>query len=212
VLIENAEALESPKISSYIVVKVRMFKMGDVQNEVDHRLLFMDNQTLMKVVALFGDEAVKVIQVLKGVNEVTDKEIADKTQINIHVVRKVLYKLYDHSLVVPRRSRDKETRWFVYHWRLQPDQFAGLITSMKPLVLERLKTRLRYEMNHEFYSCQTPGCKRYTFEEAIEILFKCPICHKPMIHLNNDLFISVLTEKIEKIEKELTSSFSTIAP
>lgn len=167
-------------------------------------MFFVDDQTLMKVVALFGEEAVKVVQVLRGVNEVTDKEIADKTQLSIHMVRKALYKLYDHSLVVLRQSRDKETHWFVYHWRLQPDQFAGFIMSMKRRVLERLKTRLRYDVKHEFYSCQTSGCKRYTFEEAIEFLFKCPICHKPMTHLNNNRFIKVLTHKIEKIEKELS--------
>jgi len=158
----------------------------------------------MKVVALFGEEAVKVVQVLKGVHEVTDKEIADETQTSVHMVRKTLYKLYDHSLVVLRQSRDKETHWFVYHWRLQPDQFAGFITSMKRLVLERLKTRLRYEMDHEFYSCQTPGCKRYTFEEAVEFLFKCPTCHKPMTHLNSNSFIKILTQKIEQIAKELS--------
>ena len=60
----------------------------------------MDDQTLMKVVALFGEEAVKVVQVLEGVHKVTDKEIADETQVNIHVVRETLYKLVDHSLVV----------------------------------------------------------------------------------------------------------------
>jgi len=142
-------------------------EVGVVKNEVGPRLFFVDDQTLMKIVALFG-------------------------------------KLYDHSLVVLRRSRDKEKGWFVYHWRLQPDQFAGFITSMKRRVLERLKTRLRYEMKHEFYTCQTPGCKRYTFEEAIEFLFKCPICHKPMIHLNYNCFIKVLIRKIEQIEKELS--------
>ena len=178
--------------------------VGDVKNEVDYGLFFVDDQTLMKVVVLFGEEAVKVVQVLKGVDEVTDNEIADKILISIYMVRKALYKLYDHSLIALRRSRDKETGWFVYHWRLQPDQFAGFIASMKRLVLQRLKTRLRYEMNYEFYSCQTPGCKRYTFEEAIEFLFKCPTCDKPMIHLNNNCFINVLMQKIEQIERELS--------
>ncbi len=148
--------------------------MVAVKNEVGYRLFFVDDQTLMKVVALFGEEAVEVVQVLKGLDEVTDNEIADKILISIYMVRKALYKLYDHYLMGLRRSRDKKTGWFVYHWRLQPDQFAGFIASMKRLVLGRLETRLRYEMNHEFYSCQTRGCKHYTFEEAIEFLFKCP--------------------------------------
>lgn len=179
-------------------------EVGVVKNEVGPRLFFVDDQTLMKIVALFGEEAVKVVRVLKVVDELTDNEIADKTQMSIYMVRKALYKLYDHSLVVLRRSRDKEKGWFVYHWRLQPDQFAGFITSVKRHVLERLKTRLRYEMNHEFYTCQKRGCKRYTFEEAIEFLFKCPVCHRPMIHLSYNCFIKVLIRKIEQIERELS--------
>lgn|GEM_PF-5022938 len=70
-------------------------------------MFFVDDQTLMKVVALFG-EAVNAVQVLKGADEVKDKEIADETQINIHVVRETLYKLYDHSLVVLRQSRTRK--------------------------------------------------------------------------------------------------------
>jgi len=117
--------------------------VGVIKKEVGPRLFFVDNQTLMKIVVLFGEEAVKVVRVLKVGDEVTDNEIADKAQMSIYTVRKALYKLYDHSLVVLRRSRDKETHWFVYHWRLQSDQFAGFITSMKRRVRERLRTRLR---------------------------------------------------------------------
>jgi len=176
-------------------------EVGVVKNEVGPRLLFVDHQTLMKIVALFGEEAVKVVRVLKVVDELTDNEITDKTQMSIYMVRKALYKLYDHSLVVLKRSRDNEKGWFVYHWRLQLDQFAGFITSMKRRVLERLKTRLRYEMKHELHTCQTLGRKRYIFEEAIEFLFKCPVCHRPMIHLSYNCFIKVLIRKIEQIKR-----------
>lgn len=86
-------------------------------------------------------------------DELTDNEIADKTQMSSYMVRKALYKLYDHPLVVLRRSHDNEKGWFVYHWRLQLHQFAGFITSMKRRVLERLKTILSYEVKHKFYTC-----------------------------------------------------------
>lgn len=175
-------------------------EVGVVENEVGPKLLFLDNQTLMKIVALFGEEAVKVVRVLKVVNELTDNEIADKTQMSIYMVRKALHKLYNHFLVVLRRPRDKEKGWFVYHWRHQLDQFAGFITSMKSCVQERLKTRLRYEVKHEFYTCQTLRRKRYIFEEAIEFLFKCPVCHRPMMHFSYNCFIKVLIRKIEHIK------------
>jgi transcription initiation factor TFIIE subunit alpha len=158
----------------------------------------VDNETLKKVVALFGEDAIRVVEVLQGVHEIVDIEIANKTQIQLKKVRKALYRLYDHSLVALRRSRDKETGWFIFNWRLQPDQLESFIVNQKRHVLEKLEIRLEYEKSHEFYICQTPGCKRFTFEEAVELLFKCSTCNKPMTHLNNDLIVEVLTRKIEQ--------------
>jgi len=152
---------------------------------------------------LFGEDAVRVGEVLERVNEITDIQIADQTEIRLNTVRKTLYRLYDHSLVALRQSRDKETGWFVYHWRLQPDQLEGFIFNQKHRVLEKLETRLRYEKNHDFYSCKTPGCKRFPFEEAFELLFKCPACNKPMVHVNNGHIVETLTRKIVQIKREL---------
>jgi transcription initiation factor TFIIE subunit alpha len=159
----------------------------------------VDDETLKKVSALFGEDAVRVVEVLKGVDEVIDIEIADKTQIRLNIVRKALYRLYDHSLVALRQSRDKETGWFVFNWRLQPDQLEGFIVNQKRRILEKLELRLEYEKSHEFYTCQTPGCKRFPFAEAFELLFKCPACNKTMMHISNHGIVEILTRKIEEI-------------
>ena len=155
---------------------------------------------LKKVATLFGEDTVRVVEALKGVHESTDNEIADKTQIRLNMVRKALYRLYDHSLVALRQSRDKEKGWFIFNWRLQPDQLEGFILNQKCRVLEKLEIRLEYEKSHEFYRCQTPGCKRFPFAEAFELLFKCPACNKPMMYLNNDRIVKILTRKIEHIK------------
>jgi transcription initiation factor TFIIE subunit alpha len=167
------------------------------------KLFFADKETLRRVVALFGEDAVRVAEVLESVAEITDIQITDQTEIRLNTVRKTLYRLYDHSLVGLRRNRDKETGWFVFHWRLQPDQLEGFIFNQKRRVLEKLETRLRYEKSHEFYTCRTPGCKRFPFEEAFELLFKCPACDKPMSHVTNNKIIETLTQKVEQIRREL---------
>jgi transcription initiation factor TFIIE subunit alpha len=115
-------------------------------------------------------------------------------------VRKALYSLYDHSLVALRQSRDKQTGWFIFHWRLQPDQLESFVLNQKRHVLEKLEIRLDYEKNHEFYTCQTLGCIRFPFAEAFEHLFKCPRCNKPMMHVSNDSTVEVLARKIEEIK------------
>jgi transcription initiation factor TFIIE subunit alpha len=165
---------------------------------------FVDEKTLNKLAGSFGEEdAVKVINVLKGVDEITDDEIANKTGIRLNFVRKILYKLYDHSLVALRRSRDENTGWFIFHWKLQPDQLEGFILNQKKRVLEKLQTRLDYEKNHEFYFCGTPKCERVTFEDAVELVFKCPTCGKPMMHFDNGSLVEALEQKVAQLRKEL---------
>ncbi|MCS7115831.1 MAG: transcription factor [Candidatus Bathyarchaeota archaeon] len=159
---------------------------------------------MAKIAEAFGDEeAVKIIEILKNSDEITDDEIANKTGVRLNNVRKILYKLYDHSLVGLRRTRDPKTGWFIFHWKLQPDQLEGFILSQKRRVLEKLNFRLEYEKTHDFYYCQTPGCRRIPFEEAVEYVFKCPTCGKPLMHYNNEKIVQVLAKKVEQLRKEL---------
>ena len=164
----------------------------------------IDDTTLTKVAEALGEEeAVKLIDILKNSDAITDDEIANKTGITLNSVRKILYKLYDHSLVSLRRTRDPKTGWFIFHWKLQPDQLEGFILSQKRRVLEKLNIRLEYEKNHDFYYCYTPGCRRVPFEEAVELVFRCSTCGKPLMHSENEKIIQVLTRKVEQLRKEL---------
>ncbi len=164
----------------------------------------IDGATLVKVAEAFGEEeAAKLIDILKNSEETTDDEIANKTSIRLNSVRKILYKLYDHSLVSLRRTRDPKTGWFIFHWRLQPDQLEGFIMSRKRQVLEKLDIRLEYEKNHDFFYCHTPGCKRIPFEEAVEVVFKCPTCGKPLMHYENAKILDVLSKRVDMLRKEI---------
>jgi transcription initiation factor TFIIE subunit alpha len=164
----------------------------------------IDDATLMRVASALGEEdAVKLIENLKNADETTDDELANKTGIRLNSVRKILYKLYDHSLVSLRRTRDPKTGWFIFHWKLQPDQLEGFILSQKRRVLEKLNVRLEYEKNHDFYYCNTAGCRRVPFEEAIELVFHCSTCGKPLAHFENEKFVEKLTIKVEQLRKEL---------
>jgi len=165
----------------------------------------VEDETLQKVAEIVGsEEAVQVIEVLKGVNEITDDEIANKTEIRLNSVRKILYKLYDHSLVALRRSRDQHTGWFIFHWRIQPDQLEGFILNQKKRVLEKLETRLGFEKDHDFYFCGAPECRKIPFEEAMELIFRCPTCNKLLMHFDNSAFIEILRLKVDELRKELS--------
>lgn len=168
-------------------------------------MYFVDDKTFGRIAELFGgEEAVRVVDILKEVNEITDEEIASRTGIRLNNVRKILYKLYDHSLVALRRTRDENTGWFTFHWRLQPDQLEGFILNQKRRILEKLETRLEYEKDHDFYYCYTLGCRRIPFEEAMELFFRCPTCNKPLMHFDNGQIVEALDKKVEQLRKELS--------
>jgi transcription initiation factor TFIIE subunit alpha len=165
----------------------------------------INDQTLRKVAEIVGnEEAVEIVAVLEGVDETTDDEIANKTGIRLNSVRKILYKLYDHSLVALRRSRDQHTGWFIFHWRLQPDQLEGFILNQKKRVLEKLEARLGYEKDNDFYYCGTQECKKVPFEEAMELIFRCPTCNRPLMHFDNSILIETLRLKVDELRKELS--------
>jgi len=164
----------------------------------------INDAALTKVAEALGEEeAVKLIEILKNSKETTDDVIANDAGIRLNTVRKILYKLYDHSLVSLRRTRDPKTGWFIFHWKLQPDQLDGFILSQKRRVLEKLNIRLEYEKNHDFFYCYTPGCRRIPFEDAVELVFRCPTCGKPLMHYDNDKMVQALTKKVEQLRKEL---------
>jgi transcription initiation factor IIE alpha subunit len=66
-----------------------------------------------------------------------------------------------------------------------------------------LSVRLEYEKNHDFYFCNSEGCKRVPFEEAVELVFHCSTCGKPLSHFGNEKMICKLSEKVEILRKEL---------
>ncbi len=174
-------------------------------------LTFVDDETLVKVAQVLGqEEAIKIIATLKDAGEITDDQIANKTGIRLNFVRKILYRLYDHSLVSLKRSRDQTTGWFIFHWKLQPDQIEGFIVNQKKHVLRKLDTRLSYEKNHDFYTCGTPGCRRVPFEEAVELFFRCSTCSKPMMHFDNGEVVENLSRKVSQLRKELGEEESAV--
>ena len=163
------------------------------------------DEELIKIANLFGgEEAVTVVKSLKKLGEGTDEIIANDCAIRLNTVRKVLYKLYDHGLVSCTRVRDEKTGWFIFYWRLQPDQLDAFIRSRKKRTLDKLKQRLDFERNHTFFVCKTDVEIRVTFEEAMESSFKCGKCGNQLDSSENAAMVSILETKIEKLEAELS--------
>jgi transcription initiation factor TFIIE subunit alpha len=169
--------------------------------------------SFVKIAGLLGgEEYVRVARALLNNENATDEEIASATGLKINAVRKALYDLFGKSLISGVRVRDMKMGWFVYRWKAQRDQVDGFIENQKRKALERLKNRLEYEQSHEFYHCGTPNCRKYIFEQAVEVFFKCQICGKPLNLIDNSQLVQAFKWKIEQIEKEDTKQQVDVGP
>jgi transcription initiation factor TFIIE subunit alpha len=155
------------------------------------------------VIEFAGEDAFEVVSRLKEDEETTDEEIANETGMRLNAVRKILYKLYDLHLASYRRTRDKQTGWFVYYWILEPERIHGLLRDKKTKVLEKLRQRLLFETENTFYHCNNNGCPRHTFEEAMANAFKCPKCNGQLVHVDNLQIIALLKKQVEVLEQEI---------
>ena len=78
--------------------------------------VFVDDAVLRKVAqAIGGEDAVKIVMALKKFEEATDDQILShiaegvETEIKLNDVRKILFKLYNHSIVQCNSVRDETT-------------------------------------------------------------------------------------------------------
>lgn len=164
--------------------------------------VIIDDEIVSKVARMIaGEEAVNIVLFLKKTGKATNDQILAEIGMPLNDIRKILFKLYNYSIVQCDRLRDKETRWFIFNWRFQPDQIEGFIKNMKKRVLGILKIRLEYEEKNEFYYCGTQECNKFTFEESMERVFRCPVCGKPLQHYDNSEVVKFLRDRTEKIEK-----------
>jgi transcription initiation factor TFIIE subunit alpha len=161
-------------------------------------------EELMKVVGkIGGQDAVKIINILKNFGEATDEMIAKESEIKLNDVRKILYKLYSSTLVTSARVREAKTGWFLYYWRIQLDQLDAFIRSRKRRTIERLKDRLKFEESHEFFRCDKCSPIRIPFEEALDSAFRCTKCGGSLVAVNKTPIINFLKNRINLIESEL---------
>jgi transcription initiation factor TFIIE subunit alpha len=168
-------------------------------------LLIIEKETLVELARLVGgEEAAKVMRLLTSRPGIVDEQIAKKLNMDVREVRKILHRLNSIGILYYELARDKKTDHRIFKWYVQEEQATGFIISNMQKIRERLIEKLQAEESNQFYWCGTLGHPRLLFDQAMEQLFRCPVCKKPMEpHENRDL-IEALKRKIKEIEKALS--------
>ena len=158
----------------------------------------------VKISAMIGgDEYLKVSRSLLKSEDATDEEIASSTGLRINMVRKVLYDLFGKGLITGVRVKDERKGWFVYRWRSRHDEVENFIEVQKKKVLERLQQRFDYENGSDFYHCGNGDCPRATFEESLDLDFKCSSCCRTMDIKKNERVRKLFLKKIDQIKQDV---------
>lgn len=148
--------------------------------------------------SLVGEDGLKMIEGMPE-GEVTDEQIAEKTEILLNTVRRALFILYQNKLTICRRERDSNSGWLTYLWHLDFSGIEQQLSREKRRLTRNLKTRLDFEENNLFYVCPM-GCVRLLFDEATETEFLCPMCGEDLTHYDNSHFVDVLKKRIENLD------------
>ena len=164
-------------------------------------LLIIEKRTIIELVSMIGGEtAGKVMKLLLRKPGITDEEIALKLKLDVRDIRRILHRLNELGILHYGLTRDKVTEHRIFKWYVEEGQVTGFIITHMKKILDRLKRKLENEKNNQFYWCGTPGHRKYLFDEAMDRLFRCPECGKPLQPYQNDEVVKALEWKIAKLE------------
>ena len=167
-------------------------------------LLIIEKETIIKLAKLVGgDDAARVMKLLLRKPGIVDEEIASRLKLDVREIRKILHKLNEIGILHYELTRDKETEHRIFKWYVQQEQITGFILTNMEKILDRLREKLESEKNNQFYWCGTLGHPRLLFDEAMDKLFRCPVCGKPLAPHDSSQLVEALEWKISEIEKTL---------
>ncbi len=137
--------------------------------------------------------------------ERSDEEIAEISKINLNSVRHTLYNLYERRLAEYRRIKNNETGWLTYLWLMRMDHLEIVLRGEMERVMGKLAARLKYDEANDFYQCKNCGITT-TFNEAMNTNFACSQCGNMLVHFDDDLLITALKKRVEKMQTALENA------
>ena len=193
-------------IYAHYIVKIDIFI-----NPKNHRLrIVADSKRLFDITyELVGEDAVQVVECLYENPGYSEFDINEKIGLTVGQIRSILYELKSKNLIDYDRRKDKEKGWYLYYWRVLPQNFETVYRNEKKIKLGQFKERLENEETSIFYICPN-FCKRLSFEGALESNFSCPVCSSLMNEENKEGKIEALKRNIREHEEVIGKSNSLV--
>src|SRR3989338_850857 len=103
------------------------------------------NSHLNTVSEVVGQDAVPIVQYLKGKKNISEFKIAESIKSEVNSVRKMLYAMQTSNLVSYYRKKDRQKGWYISYWTLNDPGFDHLAVATKKQRLQQLRERLHKE-------------------------------------------------------------------
>ena len=151
-----------------------------------------------------GDDAVSLVEYIRGKENVSEFKIADKLKCTVNEVRSVLYKLNENNLVIFTRKKDKKKGWYIYFWTFVDAKADALALKNKKERMDTLKMQLNKEEGNLMFSCPRK-CIRCNFENGMELQFKCPECESVLTQEDNTKRVGLLKKEFNELEQQVSA-------
>jgi len=151
-----------------------------------------------------GEDVMPIVNFLKSRKNISEFIIAEKTKVEIHQVRNILYRMHSVNLASYKRKKDSKKGYYISYWTFHAKKVKDLLISMHKEKLDKLKTRLQKEEANKgcFFLCSN-ACSRLDFEQSTEVEFKCPECGTLLQQQDNTRTIDHLRDKIKEMEASM---------
>ncbi|MBI2107756.1 hypothetical protein HYU10_01210 [Candidatus Woesearchaeota archaeon] len=148
-----------------------------------------------------GEDTIDIIKYLKDKKNISDFKIAEEVDRDIHEIRNILYRLYNHNLVSYYRKKDRQKGWYISYWTFNKQKVHDVLKNLHSTKLEKFQTRLVAEEANlgNFYLCPN-ACIRVGFERAVDLEYRCPECGSILNHQDNTKTIGFLKEQINRLQ------------
>lgn len=153
------------------------------------------------VTELVGEEALPIVFYLRGKKQISEFIIAEELDMEIHLVRNLLYRLLEYNIVSFIRKKDRIKGWYICYWDFNEHMTPYLAEKIRLSKIAKLKDRLEKEQKHTFYMCRS-ACTRMPFEKSMEFNFKCPECGGLMHEQDNARTRETIKQQIIELEKK----------
>ncbi|AIY90914.1 transcription factor E [Geoglobus acetivorans] len=158
------------------------------------------DELLVELIERVAGELGVIIYSLGIEGEFTDEQLSQELGVEINDVRRVLFALYEIGLATYRRTRDEETGWMEYYWKISYDRERDVLRKELEKTREKLEAKLEIEDGSVYYICVN-GCVKVSYEEAMEFGFSCPKCGDMLEFLDSSGAIEQIREELEKINR-----------